>query len=209
MFSFASKWEIPAYVLLIIGVWSFIRFFSTTLINFYRSFSEQSVVVDPFINGVKYPVSYWTEKGGRPYQEDRHHEMKGIGPKDSSLYGVFDGHGGYKAAQYCKEYLLQSIIKDSEFEKNPAQAIFNSFYKWAHLTLSVWLARHSLITSEHPFFSFRRVDKEFSAKARTQMLTDGTTSIVAIIHDKKIFIGNGTFISLFSQQSALIDQLTV
>ncbi len=37
----------------------------------------------------------------------------------------------------------------------------------------------------------QRVDKEFSTKARSQMLTDGTTSIVAIIHDKKIFIGNG------------------
>ncbi len=38
----------------------------------------------------------------------------------------------------------------------------------------------------------RRVDKDFSSKARLQMLTDGTTSIVAIIQDKKIFIGNGT-----------------
>lgn len=37
----------------------------------------------------------------------------------------------------------------------------------------------------------RRVDKDFSSKARLQMLTDGTTSIVAIIQDKKIFIGNG------------------
>lgn len=35
------------------------------------------------------------------------------------------------------------------------------------------------------------MDKEFSAKARSQMLTDGTTAIVATIHDKKIFIGNG------------------
>jgi hypothetical protein len=47
--------------------------------------------VDPFINGVFYAVSYWTEKGGRPYQEDRHQELKGIGSQDSSLYGVFDG----------------------------------------------------------------------------------------------------------------------
>jgi hypothetical protein len=49
--------------------------------------------VDPFINGVHYPVSYWTEKGGRPYQEDRHQELKGKGSEDSSLYGVFDGKG--------------------------------------------------------------------------------------------------------------------
>ncbi len=129
MLSFSNRWEIPAYVVLIVAIWIFIRYFSTSLISFYKSFTDQPVVVNPFINGVKYPVSYWTEKGGRPYQEDRHNQMKGLGPSDSSLYGVFDGHGGYKAAQYCKEVLLQTIIKDSEFETNPAQAIFNSFFK--------------------------------------------------------------------------------
>lgn len=104
--------------------------FSGNIVNFYKSFTDQPLIVDPFSNGVKYAVSYWTERGGRPYQEDRLNMMKGLGAVDSSLYGVFDGHGGYKAAQYCKEVLLQSIIKDAEFEKNPAQAIFNSFYKY-------------------------------------------------------------------------------
>ena len=47
--------------------------------------------VDPFVNGVHYGVSYWSEKGGRPYQEDRYQQIKGIGEDDSSLYGVFDG----------------------------------------------------------------------------------------------------------------------
>ena len=48
-------------------------------------------MVNPFINDVYYAVSYWTEKGGRPYQEDRHCEMRGEGKDDSSLYGVYDG----------------------------------------------------------------------------------------------------------------------
>ena len=37
-----------------------------------------------------------------------------------------------------------------------------------------------------------RVDAEFSAKARIQMLADGSTAIVAVIHESKIFVGNGT-----------------
>lgn len=49
------------------------------------------IATDPFLNGVYYAVSYWTEKGGRPYQEDRYHAIKGTGSEDSSLYGVFDG----------------------------------------------------------------------------------------------------------------------
>lgn len=40
-----------------------------------------------------------------------------------------------------------------------------------------------------------RVDAEFSAKARIQMLTDGTTATVAIIHDSKIYVGNGMHVT--------------
>ena len=89
----------------------------------------QKEKVEPHINNVAYQVSYWTEKGGRPYQEDRHHEMKGVGAEDSSLYGVFDGHGGSRAAQYCKDYILQCIVKDPEFAKNPAIALKRAFFK--------------------------------------------------------------------------------
>jgi hypothetical protein len=37
----------------------------------------------------------------------------------------------------------------------------------------------------------RRVDAEFSAKARIQMMTDGTTAVVAVVHDGKVYVGNG------------------
>jgi len=29
----------------------------------------------------------------------------GVG-SDCSLYGIFDGHGGYRCSQYCKDHLL-------------------------------------------------------------------------------------------------------
>lgn len=125
----SNKTELIFYAALLLTVWLFVKYFIPFSISLYKSFSDRPIVVDPFVNGVKYAVSYWTERGGRPYQEDRHNEMKGHGADDSSLYGVFDGHGGYKAAQYCKEVLLQTIVKDAEFDRNPAQAIFNSFYK--------------------------------------------------------------------------------
>ena len=51
----------------------------------------EKIPTDPFLNGVHYAVSYWTEKGGRPYQEDRFNAIKGTGSEDSSLYAVFDG----------------------------------------------------------------------------------------------------------------------
>jgi len=140
-----------------------VRFIATYMNTILNYFADRPLKVNPFINGVKYPVSYWSERGGRPYQEDRHHEIKGSGASDSSLYGVYDGHGGSRAAQYAKDYLLKCIAADAEFEENPAKALFRSFFK---------------------------IDAEFSAKAKIQMLADGTTATVAIIHEGKIFVGN-------------------
>lgn len=128
-FKLSSGWEIVWYILLLLLLWAVVRFVATYLTVALQYFADKPIKVNPFSNGVKYPVSYWTEKGGRSYQEDRHCEHKGVGACDSSLYGVFDGHGGNRAAQYCKDYLLQCIIADSDFEKNPTKAIFRSFFK--------------------------------------------------------------------------------
>lgn len=85
--------EILAYILLLLMLYTIVRFLATSMTNLLKGIPEdQDKVVNPFINTVHYPVSYWTEKGGRPYQEDRHSEMKGNGRDDSSLYGVFDGN---------------------------------------------------------------------------------------------------------------------
>jgi protein phosphatase 1L len=112
---------------------------------------------------VKYPVSYWSEKGGRPYQEDRHQQIRGKGSDDSSLYGVFDGHGGAKASQYCKDFLLQTIIKDPDFPTDINKALSRSFCK---------------------------IDADFSAKAKIQLLTDGSTATVALIQNRVVYVAN-------------------
>jgi len=85
--------EIVLYVVLLLVLWTVIRFIATAMTNLLNSLGEQPIKFEPFMNGVKYAFSYWTERGGRPYQEDRHQVWKGVGAEDSSLYGVFDGHG--------------------------------------------------------------------------------------------------------------------
>lgn len=127
----SPSWEILSCIGLLLFLWLVMRYLATYMFSAVQYFTDRPVRVNPFVNGVKYPVSYWTERGGRPYQEDRHEEMKGSGAVDSSLYGVFDGHGGYRAAQYCKEYLLKCIASDAEFEGNPAKALFRAFFKLA------------------------------------------------------------------------------
>ena len=125
-----SIWDVVCCVGILVIIYTLVRFLSTSLSDLLKPVPDKPIVVDPYINNVHYGVSYWTERGGRPYQEDRHDELKGKGTLDSSLYGVFDGHGGDKASQYCKDYLLQHILNEETFTTNPAVALEKAFFRW-------------------------------------------------------------------------------
>eukprot|EP01031_Cornospumella_fuschlensis_P040911 gene40911-49901_t len=145
-----------------------VRLIATSMTTIYKYFEKSDsleiVKVQPFLNGVTYAVSYWSERGGRQYQEDRFNSMKApIGTNEASLYGVFDGHGGEKAAEYCRQHLLAAIAADGNWQSNPALAATRAFFK---------------------------VDADFSKIAKAQTLTDGTTAVVAVIVNKKLYIAN-------------------
>jgi len=145
-------------------MWAALRYIFMGFSLLVKKFTEplnQSVIVN--LNGVYYPVSYWTEKGGRPYQEDRYDVLKGRGADDSSLYGVFDGHGGDRAAQYCKSHMLSAILADEMFESNPAEAMTKCFH---------------------------RIDREFMDVCKSWGYTDGTTAVVAQISNRHIVVAN-------------------
>jgi len=158
---------ISIYVALLLLFWIVVRFLTSLLTNVLRGLGDDDSTanrpVDPFINGVFYAVSYWSEKGGRPYQEDRHQEIKGMGEEDSSLYGVYDGHGGFRAAQYCKDHLLNYVLKDPDFTSNPATALKNAFF---------------------------RTNEEFSSIAKARGMNDGTTAVTAVIHAGRVYVAN-------------------
>eukprot|EP00607_Mallomonas_marina_P003827 CAMPEP_0182431034 /NCGR_PEP_ID=MMETSP1167-20130531/45832_1 /TAXON_ID=2988 /ORGANISM="Mallomonas Sp, Strain CCMP3275" /LENGTH=272 /DNA_ID=CAMNT_0024616883 /DNA_START=265 /DNA_END=1083 /DNA_ORIENTATION=- len=114
-------------------------------------------------NGTFYPVSYWTEKGGRPYQEDRVACLPGKMEIDSSLYAVYDGHGGAKAAQFCKDKLLKYVVEDICFQEDSSRALTNAFH---------------------------RTENEFLEIARRFNLMDGSTAVVSLIHNRKVTVAN-------------------
>eukprot|EP00605_Chrysophyceae_sp_TOSAG23-4_P002007 GSChrysophyteH1.ASY1.ANO1.2221.1 assembled CDS len=125
-------------------------------------------VVDPYNNGVRYAISCWCDIGKRPYQEDRHQELRGTSKHpdigdDCSLYGIFDGHGGYRASQYCKERLLQHIVASKHFPSRMTDAIKAAFYQ---------------------------TDAEFSANAKMRYLNDGSTALVVAINKRILYVGN-------------------
>lgn len=101
------------------------------MVQFAKKAYEPSLreSIDIFKNGVHYAVSYWSVQGGRPYQEDRHVERVGNGAPDSSLYGVFDGHGGHNAAEFCKQHMVNNITSDEKFNEDVPGALYRAFMK--------------------------------------------------------------------------------
>jgi hypothetical protein len=108
----------------------FVQFCSTFLRNLL---DRNDGLLTDISNGVYYPISYWTEKGGRPYQEDRVSCLPGKCEIDSSLYGVYDGHGGAKAAQFCKEKLLKYVLEDENFHIDTTKALCHAFRRFLYI----------------------------------------------------------------------------
>jgi protein phosphatase 1L len=80
-----------------------------------------------------------------------------------SVYAVFDGHGGARASEFCVDFLLKNLTSDESFFTSPPRALTRAFLK---------------------------TDEQFLKVARSGFYEDGTTSIVAIVRDDEIFVGN-------------------
>lgn len=150
--------QLPPLLVFVVVLWLGLRLLFLLASQLLQYFGQKEEVHEPVEvrkNGVGYPVSYWSERGGRPYQEDRYQAIRGGDDEATSLYGVFDGHGGSRAAQYCKEHLLQHASKDPRLLKvDPKEVLTNAFF---------------------------RTDAEFSALARQFGFNDGTTAVAALV----------------------------
>mmetsp|Transcript_15976 Transcript_15976/g.20884 ORF Transcript_15976/g.20884 Transcript_15976/m.20884 type:complete len:518 (+) Transcript_15976:473-2026(+) len=107
-------------------------------------------------NNVHINVSHWTDPGGRPYMEDRYtienmdavqvevspvalkHESEDVevtyGTKRSkrvtmplTFCGIFDGHGGDKASQFCSDWMSSYVRSDTSYPYDLGYAMKNAF----------------------------------------------------------------------------------
>lgn len=44
-----------------------------------------------------------------------------------SFFGIYDGHGGSRCAEFLRDSLHQFVIKDEAFPRDPKQALRNGF----------------------------------------------------------------------------------
>lgn len=87
-----------------------------------------------------------------------------------SFFGVFDGHGGNTCADFLRDNLHQFIIKDSQFPKNPKQAIINGFKK-----------------AENYFLD---TVESFAAGRQHMLDRSGSCATVALLFEKRVFVVN-------------------
>lgn len=107
-------------------------------------------------NNVQLNVSHWSDQGGRPYMEDRYviEDLDAVqvevspvavnadsndvevtyGSKRSrrltmplTLFGIFDGHGGDKASQFCADWISAYIRNDEAYPYDLGYAMKNAF----------------------------------------------------------------------------------
>ncbi|KAL3655377.1 hypothetical protein CASFOL_001163 [Castilleja foliolosa] len=82
------------------------------------SAAEEEVVVE--VEGDGYSVC--CKRGKREEMEDRYSAVLGIqGDSNKAFFGIFDGHGGTKAAEFAAENLDKNIIREMSRLENDGQ----------------------------------------------------------------------------------------
>lgn len=110
----------------------------------------------------KYGISQM--QGRRPYMEDRHTAHADLnGDPTQSFYGVFDGHGGDGAANYCVQAMCQNVIRDPLINKEPVEALKKGFVK---------------------------TDQEYLQIANKRNAEDGTTAVAVYTRGDQIFVAH-------------------
>ena len=126
------------------------------------------------VPGVQRPYGVSESIGRRPTMEDRHRVLplkRGLphfrGPSGlpPTLYGVFDGHAGSAAADYCSARLGEVLMRDAAWPSAPAAALTSAFHV---------------------------LDASFLELARltSPPLNDGTTAVVALALGARLVVAN-------------------
>lgn len=101
--------------------------------------------------------------GRRPTMEDAHLLEAPWGDDNTAIFGVFDGHFGTKCSEFVARKLPEVLKAHPKFNDD------------VHLALKE---------------SFLHVDKEFLKQASAEKLGDGSTGIVTLIKNEKIYCAN-------------------
>ncbi|XP_062232272.1 probable protein phosphatase 2C 52 isoform X2 [Phragmites australis] len=107
---------------------------------------------------------YSSFRGKRASMED-FYDIKSskVDDKQIDLFGIFDGHGGSRAAEYLKEHLFENLMKHPEFMTDTKLAISETY---------------------------KKTDLEFLDAERNSHRDDGSTASTAVLVGDHLYVAN-------------------
>lgn len=112
----------------------------------------------------KFSYGYASSPGKRASMEDFYEtRIDGVDGEMVGLFGVFDGHGGARAAEYVKHNLFSNLIKHPKFISDTKSAIADAF---------------------------SHTDTEFLKSENNQIKDAGSTASTAILVGNRLLVAN-------------------
>ncbi|KAK3026462.1 hypothetical protein RJ639_041872 [Escallonia herrerae] len=112
----------------------------------------------------KLSCGYSSLRGKRASMEDFYDvKTSVIDGKTVCLFGIFDGHGGSRAAEFLKEHLFENLMKHSEFMTNTKLALSETYQK---------------------------TDMDFLESEKDTFRDDGSTASTAVLVGNHLYVAN-------------------
>eukprot|EP00250_Pteridium_aquilinum_P035663 c9782_g1_i1 orf=557-1378(+) len=112
----------------------------------------------------KCSFGYSSLRGKRASMEDFYEaRFAEVGDSTVGLFGVFDGHGGCRAADYVRKHLLENLIKHPEFATDTQKAIIETY---------------------------QQTDSEFLKAENSQQRDAGSTASTAVVVGDRLLVAN-------------------
>lgn len=125
---------------------------------------EQPVSGGGISENGKFSYGYASSPGKRSSMEDFYEtRIDGVDGETVGLFGVFDGHGGARAAEYVKQHLFSNLIKHPKFISDTKSAIADAY---------------------------SHTDSEFLKSDNSQNRDAGSTASTAILVGDRLLVAN-------------------
>ncbi|KAG9128953.1 hypothetical protein Leryth_014729 [Lithospermum erythrorhizon] len=171
--------------------------FSMGYLNSVLSESTQARVDDAPVSGGglsnngTFGYGYASAPGKRSSMEDFYEtRIDGVDGEIVGLFGVFDGHGGARAAEYVKQHLFNNLIKHPKFISDTKSAIGMVFspclFAEFHLGMELYEWHLHLPAAE----TYNHTDSEFLKSDTTQHRDAGSTASTAILVGDRLLVAN-------------------
>ncbi|XP_047971470.1 probable protein phosphatase 2C 59 isoform X1 [Salvia hispanica] len=144
----------------------------------------------------KFSYGYASSPGKRSSMEDFYEtRIDGVDGEVVGLFGVFDGHGGARAAEYVKQNLFSNLIKHPKFISDTKSAICKSFFMLLSSAISY---THIYCFQIKPFNylvlipadAYSHTDSEFLKSENNQNKDAGSTASTAILVGDRLLVAN-------------------